>query len=265
MNISAASEHSWRGRALQLVPPLVLVVGTRLLFAYLLQRFPYDGFYGVDSYTYYYQARALWREFTGTAPRGFELFTTDGLQHWPVGYHLQIIAGFLLSGVSPTGGWLLTILFSALCPAVLYLIVQKLFRELRSSGFTLFVVVTGLVAGALLPLNATFTRMGLSLMSDTPACFWTLLSIYFFILAAPLPQKHSDVLPMPSGRRNVLFAFAGFALGVAVLIRYGSILLVMPIAVYLLLSAWPAERNGKLFSGLWERLTPVLWSIPPFL
>lgn len=259
------------GSALKIAPAIIPAGGTLLLFAYLLRRFPYDGLYGIDSYTYYYQARALWNEATGVIPSAYELFSADGLQHWPVGYHLHIILGFLLSGVNPTGGRLLTILLAALCPVLLYLIVQRLLGGSLAGRW--LAVIAGLAAGALLPLNATFTRMGLSLMSDVPTCFWALLSAFCFVRAAPLlgaVEAESHVTPP---WRAGTFALGGFALGVAVLIRYGSILLVAPILVYLALASFRrrTKDEGRTLdekSALSLDKSPVLaalWSVPPFL
>jgi 4-amino-4-deoxy-L-arabinose transferase-like glycosyltransferase len=243
---------------------MLLLVGTLLLFAYLLRRFPYDGLYGVDGYAYYYQARALWEEMSGAAVRPYELFSADGLQHWPVGYHLHIITGFLLSGIDPGGGRMLTILLAALCPVLVYLIVQRLVCS-RVPGNRVLAVVAGLVAGALLPLNATFTRIGLSLMSDAPTAFWALLSIYCFIRAAPLPGADEGPVPVTSGMRNMNFALAGFSMGLAVLTRYGSALLLLPILVYVLLASVSGERVGSPISRLRRNLKHALWAVPAFL
>lgn len=247
----------------RIVPPLLLVLGSLLLFAYLLRRFPYDGMYGIDSFTYFYQARAIWEEATGAPHRAFELFSVDGLQHWPVGYHLQVITGFLFGGTTPRGGWLLTILFAALCPAILFLLVQRLLGALRASGYAFMVIVAGLIAGLLLPLNATYTRMGLSLMSDVPACFFSLLSLYFFVRAAPLPDGGVKE-NLPLRQRSLLFGLAGFAFGLAVLMRYGSGVVAIPLGIYLIFSALPADRDGKLLITIWPRLAPALWSVPAF-
>src|SRR5437773_10993202 len=77
--------------------------------AYLLARFPYDGLYGQDSYAYYYQALAFWQELTGQASFPGQPFTTSGLYHWPIGYHLHLLLGFLIAGVRPAGGRALTL------------------------------------------------------------------------------------------------------------------------------------------------------------
>ncbi|MEO5953677.1 MAG: hypothetical protein ABIQ44_14515, partial [Chloroflexia bacterium] len=252
-------------RLAPLVPPLALVAGSLFLFIFLLRRFPYDGFYAPDNYAYYYQARALWEQITGALPRSYELFTADGLQHWPVGYHIQLIVGFLLNGVTPMGGWLLTILMTALCPALLYWIMQRLFRDLYISGYVFYLVIAGVISGVLISLNATFTRTGLSLMSDVPSCFWALLSIYFFVRAAPMATTQQSDVPASKRQRGILFALAGFSLGLAVLIRYGALLLAVPIAIYLIFAALPGRRNNNLLAMLWSRLSPALWSIPFFL
>ena len=138
----------------------------RALFAYLLAHYPYDGLYGQDSYAYYYQARAILQDMTGQAPQPWQLFSGAQLYHWPVGYHLLIIVGQVISG-SVAGGRALTLITAVGAVVILYLLTGELwvgatFRERA---------LAGLVAGGLLPLVATFTRMGLSLMADVPALF----------------------------------------------------------------------------------------------
>ncbi len=250
----------------RIAPPLLLVGGTLLFFAYLLRRFPYEGLYGVDSFAYYYQARALWEEVTNAPLRAYELFTADGLQHWPIGYHLHIMLGFLLWGVSPTGGRIITIGLAALCPALVYLIVHRLLAGLPvGGGQRLAVVVAGLVAGGLLPLNATFTRMSLSLMSDAPTCLWSLLAIYLFMRGAPLGRDSIRGEDAGANSHKGTFALAGLALGIAVLTRYGTLLLAGPIVAYLLL-AGIASGGGRIdLRVVWKRLSPALWAIPTFL
>src|SRR5438105_6008599 len=99
------------------VTALVLLMGgCAAFFAYLLTRFHYDGLYGQDSYAYYYQARALLRELTGLAPEPWQPFTADNLYHWPVGYHLHIMAGLLL-GAGPGGGRAITLAMAVGAPA----------------------------------------------------------------------------------------------------------------------------------------------------
>jgi 4-amino-4-deoxy-L-arabinose transferase-like glycosyltransferase len=205
----------------------------------------------------------MWEESIHAPGRPFELYAADGLQHWPVGYHLHIIAGFLLSGVDPAGGRILTLLMAALCPVLLYFIAQRLLSGPAETDRRILSVVAGLVAGVLLPLNATYTRMGLSLMSDAPSCFWALLAVYFFVTAAPLPG--AGAYAGTARARSVSFALAGLAMGLAVLTRYGSALLVAPIAVYLILAAFPEERKEISLPIVVSRLLPALWAVPTFL
>lgn len=227
--------------ALRVGPPILLSIACATLFALLLMRHPYDGLYGQDSYAYYYQARALWYEMSGqTMPD--QLFTAQALR-WPVGYLLHLIAGIVIMG-GPSGGRLLTLAMTALTPALLYLIIVQLWR-----GHTRYAsVVAGLVGGAVLPLTGTYTRMGLSIMSDVPAVFWMALAIACCLRAWPQdpPPGEQRATNVKSG---LAWAFAmGFALGMAVLVRYGSILLATPIAVYLALLRW--------YSGSWLQLGP---------
>jgi 4-amino-4-deoxy-L-arabinose transferase-like glycosyltransferase len=211
---------------------LLLVVGCCAFFAYLLARYPYDGLYGQDSYAYYYQARALLHDITGVPLQGWQLFTSDGLYHWPIGYHLLLMLGMLF-GYGPAGGRAITLLMSVGATVVLYLLTGSLLK----SAPRYFRVLAGLVAGAALPLTATYTRVGLSLMADVPALFLGLLGLYCVVRAWPrVDAAH--------GQRTILWAtMGGFALGLAVLTRYGEILLLVPVAVCLLFR-WPDSRSS---------------------
>ena len=87
----------------------MLVAWCCALIWYLLAHYPYDGLYGQNSYAYYYQARAILQDITGQAPQPWQLFSGAQLYHWPVGYHLLMILGQLISG-SVAGGRALTII-----------------------------------------------------------------------------------------------------------------------------------------------------------
>jgi 4-amino-4-deoxy-L-arabinose transferase-like glycosyltransferase len=225
---------SFRSRAVVVIPPVLLVLGTVAFGAYLLWRFPYDGFYGVDTYAYYHQALALWNEITGRSQPPDPLFSAGGLQHWPVGFHLLIVVGIALGGGGPEAARIIVLLMAALCPAVVYLLSGRLAPRLP--GFAR--VVAGLAAGVVLPLNATYTRTGLSLMSDVPALFFVLLGVYAFLRVYPVSAEEQE----PQFRR---WAFAaGLFLGVAVLLRYGSLLIAGPLAVLYLMRAATASRTG---------------------
>lgn len=237
-----AARMAWRATA-DAWAVVALVGGSGLFFAYLLSRFPYDGLYGQDSYAYYFEARALWQQLAGqSAPPG-QLFSAEGLYHWPIGYHLHIILGFLL-GQGPEGGRLITLSMAALCPALVYLLVGRLWPQATHMQR----VVAGLVAGAVLPLNATYTRMGLSLMADIPAIFWGLLGFYCLLRVWPVLATESDTT---ASRARAWAAVGGAALGVAVLIRYASALLIFPLAVYLLVR-WRQWRSQPAGQGRWN-------------
>jgi hypothetical protein len=210
---------------LRIAAPCLLVGGgTALVLGYLLRRFPYDGLYGVDAYAYYYQARAILNDLLGTSPDPNALFDANGLGHWPIGYHLHIIAGFLFGGEGIFGPHVLTIAMAVLCPLLVYalmgLIVPPAKWIARLAG--------GLASAAILPLSATYTRTGLSLMSDVPALFWTLLAVYSFLRLYPPESTPTAREPV---RRWWAITFGG-ALGLAVLMRYGAGLVVLPLVVY---------------------------------
>ena len=233
------------------VPPAILVGLSALLFAYLLARFPYNGFYGQDAYAYYYQAEALWRELTGQAQPPWAQFTANGL-YWPVGYHLHLLPGFLLGW--PEAGRVITLALSALTPAVLYLLVGEIWHTATARPR----IAAGLVAGAVLVLTGTYTRTGLSLMSDVPAVFWGTLAIYGCLRAWPPTERvHGE-------RSRGLWALAaGLSLGVAVLVRYSSALLVPALIAYLLARGYSKRMQGLSQRGEHRRerwQSALLWA-----
>jgi 4-amino-4-deoxy-L-arabinose transferase-like glycosyltransferase len=215
---------------LRWAPPAILVGLSAALFAYLLARFPYNGFYGQDAYAYYYQAEALWRELTGQAEPPWAQFTANGL-YWPVGYHLHLLPGFLLGW--PGMGRVITLALSALTPAVLYLLAGEIWYTATARQR----IASGLVAGAVLVLTGTYTRTGLSLMSDVPSVFWGTLAIYCCLKAwPPVEQTHA-------ARSTGIWALAaGMLLGVAILVRYSAALLLPALIVYLLARGYNQRR-----------------------
>jgi hypothetical protein len=140
---------------------------------------------------------------------------------------------------------------------ILYLLVGELWPGASRRSRTL----AGLVAGAALPLVATYTRMGLSLMADVPALFWGLLGIYCSLRAWPLQmqpvsgvgdQGSSSIVHRPPST----WAFTGgLALGFAVLTRYGSIFLLLPVCIYLFIRHRPSFAS----SGPSVHHPPSVW------
>src|SRR5262249_54850921 len=149
------------------------------------------------------------------------------LYHWPIGYHLHLILGQIITG-SYVGGRAITVCMAVGAALVLYLLAG----ELRPGSTGRARIVAGLVAGGALPLVATYTRMGLSLMADVPAVFWGLLGMYCCLRAWPVrvpsskyqvPSTESEATVTSHSvlgtRYSVLWAVAGgVALGIAVLI-----------------------------------------------
>jgi len=204
----------------------MLLAWCALLFWYLLARFPYDGLYGQDAYAYYYQAKAILQDMTGQASQPWQLFSGAQLYHWPVGYHLLIIVGQIITG-SAAGGRAITIVLAGGAVILLYLLVGELWP-----GATFRTrVLAGLIAGGLLPLVATFTRMGLSVMADVPALFWGLLGIFCCLRAWPVQERVNS-----TAKSSVAWAVAGgLALGLAMLNRYGAIFFALPVVAYYLM------------------------------
>ncbi|HKP54295.1 MAG TPA: phospholipid carrier-dependent glycosyltransferase [Chloroflexia bacterium] len=248
--------------ALRIGPPVLIAVACAALFALLLMRHPYDGFYGQDSYAYYYQARALWQEISGQAMPPDQLFSAQALR-WPVGYLLHLALGIVLSG-GPGGGRVITLALTALTPALIYLIITQLW----SGASQVTRIAAGLIGSAILPLTGTYTRMGLSIMADVPALFWMVLAIFCCLKAWP-PYLSSDLNVVSDNRGRLAWACGmGLALGMAVLVRYGSILLLAPITAYLALLKWQrgswrqlggdARKVGLAILGFAIALVPQL-------
>src|SRR4051794_29778261 len=204
--------------------------------AFLLARFAYDGLYGQDAYAYYGQAQALWREVTGQAPLPDGLYSSNGLYHWPIGYHLHLMLGFLLGGPGPGGGRAITLLMTVLTPALVALLASMLWTGAPARNR----VVAGLIAGGALLLSGTYMRMGLSIMADVPALFWSILAVLCGLQAWP-PDPAVESAPR---HRQIAWAVgAGITFGLAVLTRYGAALLLGPALLYLLLRHLTINRT----------------------
>jgi 4-amino-4-deoxy-L-arabinose transferase-like glycosyltransferase len=196
------------------------------VLAYLLRAYPYSGLYGIDAYAYAGQSTALLRQLSGQPDVPGALFGADGLPHWPIGYHLHLMLGRLVPPGGIEGGRLLTLAIAVGVPVLTYLLAFHI------SGFLTMPAraAAGLVAASALLLTATFTRTGTSIMSDVPAMFWALLACVLTVWGWP----PSDRIP-PEWSPGLRAALVGAALGMAVLVRYASVLIAVPIIAYLLL------------------------------
>jgi hypothetical protein len=221
-------------RLSDLIPPLALIALGVAAVAYLLARHPYDGMYGQDTYGYYGQALAWWREMRGDPQPEFAFYSSQAFR-WPVGYHLHIILGFLLGGAGTWGGWVLNMAMVVMCPVLVYVLVHGLFPVLPRATR----VGAGIIAGGLLMVSGTYLRFGLSLMADVPTLFWGLLG-YNAALRVWSPSG------APKPERAVWALAAGVALGLAVLNRYGALLLLPPLFPYMLLRWNVNERKRPL-------------------
>jgi hypothetical protein len=216
--------------ASNLIPPLALTTLGVAAVAYLLARYPYDGMYGQDTYAYYGQALAWWREMRSDPPPEFAFYTSQAFR-WPVGYHLHVMLGFLFGGTGPWGGWALNLAMMALCPTLVYTLVRGLFPDIPR----ITRLIAGTLAGGLLLASGTYMRFGLSLMADVPALFWGLIGLNAAVRAWP-----------PNGgtreNRRGWALLSGLALGLAVLNRYGALLLLPPLFAYLIVR----RRTGRV-------------------
>ncbi len=225
-------------------PALLLLLASTLWFAYLLVRFPFDGLYGQDSYAYYYQALEIWHKMSGASVPQWP-FAGLGLYHWPVGYHLQVIAGFLLSGEIPAGGRFITVMMADTVPVLVFLLAMKVLPLVNSAQKAL----AGLVSGLVVLFAGVFGQTSLALMSDVPSLFWSLLSALALVHTLPPPNRGT----VPKSRWRWIL-LGGFALGMAVLLRYASILLALPILLYALF--W--VRDQRNLQKPQHLTTPVL-------
>jgi 4-amino-4-deoxy-L-arabinose transferase-like glycosyltransferase len=236
MSESSAATAKWphRERLQALLPFVLLLVAATALYTYLLWRLPFDGLYGQDSYAYYYQARELWDGLWGR-PLPAWPFVSEGLYHWPVGYHMHLMAGFILAGENPVGGRFITLAMAATEP----LLVAALTRAVWVRSTTVQAALAGVVAGCILLLVGVYTRAGLTLMADVPAIFWSTLGIYC-LLRGWSPENNSGA---ETRSRAIWVAGCGVALGISILLRYISALALAPVVAYLALWYW--ERRGR--------------------
>ncbi len=236
--------------ALILIPHGLLLVTSVGLFAYLLARFPFDGLTGQDSYAYYYQARELWDGFWGLPVPQWP-FVGEGLYHWPVGYHLHLMLGFLFGGQSEVGGRLITLAMAVLTPLLVACLVGLLWHTASRLERSL----AGAIAGAILLFTGIYNRASITLMADVPAIFWVTLAMCC-LLRAWSPGR--EVIILSAGRVRWALA-SGASLGIAILLRYVSILLVAPVILYLLF--WYRGNRLKspsLVSGKIRLSLPIL-------
>jgi 4-amino-4-deoxy-L-arabinose transferase-like glycosyltransferase len=116
---------------------------------------------------------------------------------------------------------------AVLLPVMVAVLAWELLRY-RPAPERLF---AGVVAGLTLLFTGVYVRSGLALMSDLPALFWTMLGLNCWVRAVALSDN-----PYPRRAAPVaVYGFiAGLALGMAVAVRYTSVLLVVPALAYLL-------------------------------
>ena len=261
MSLQATAPATRRTLVLTIASLGVVFAASFTLFGFLLVRFPFDGLYGQDSYAYYYQARELWSGIWGT-PSPTWPFASEGLYHWPVGYHLLIMAGFFLTGEDPTGGRLLTLALAALQPVFVALLARLAWR----GSTPLQSYAAGVAAGLVMLTAGVYTRAGLTLMADIPTIFWATASMCCLLQAWP---PGSEGHARQGGRTAWAVAF-GAALGLAILTRYISALFLAPVTLYLLIWYWkrraavqPESRRRRIYLLPVVALAACLCSLLP--
>ncbi len=126
---------------------------------------------------------------------------------YPVGFPLHMLLMALLAG-ERVGPFLVVPVASAVALALLYAMARELGLSQRGS----------LLGVALLAICPTWLLLSLQPMSDVPASTWALAAL---------------LLAMRAGRGDGHAAAAGFALGVAVIVRPSNALLALPLAAVL--------------------------------
>jgi hypothetical protein len=123
----------------------------------------FDGLYGQDSFAYYDFAQGLHNGLlNGDIPSGF---------FWPVGYPALLVIAFTLFGQSIGVAQAFTLLVSALLGPLMYAILRQLgTQRLAACAGGLTIIVCG-------QLN----QSSLVVMSDVPALFWGMLSLWYLL------------------------------------------------------------------------------------
>jgi hypothetical protein len=142
---------------------LSLVAAGLGIRAYMLWGTGFDGLYGQDSYAYYdYAQDIIHGLLQGNLPTGF---------FWPIGYPSLLATIFVFTGATAGAGQGLSILLGALLTPLMYGILRTLGTQRLGAVAT---ALTMLVCGQL-------NQSSLVMMSDVPALFWGLLSLWFLL------------------------------------------------------------------------------------
>lgn len=178
----------------------------------------FDGLYGQDAYSYFAHSQELQTHFSLFHHWQWE--ATPRLLYWPVGYPALVAVFFVFSGATPGAAQLVSLLAGAGAAGLLTSLGYKM-----SGSWTV-----GLVAGSGLALSGLGRQVDVSVMSDAPALFWTILAVWLIWRTRV------------SGRGRWLLA-AGLAFGLAGITRYAALsaLPLLGLAWF-----WPSKETGRL-------------------
>lgn len=218
--LSVAEE--WRTADRQPVSSVLLglfAAGLALRLALILAS-RFDGLYGQDAFEYYTYGRALW-EARGRVP-------LPGPVYWPLGYPYAMLLGFLVTGVRPLGGQLISLLAgSAAAPLTALLARDVLLRfgAERDNAWR-----AALVTGVLMAACGQLVQSSIVVMSDAAGVFWAVLSAWALVRAE-------------GTRRPAWLVLSACALAAATMTRWINGLLILPWAGYWLVDVRQERRT----------------------
>jgi 4-amino-4-deoxy-L-arabinose transferase-like glycosyltransferase len=161
-----------------------------------------------------------------------------------------LFAGAFLIWHSDYAAWIVSTLMNALGPAFLYLGGRKIAGTIPAVIASLLLAFTPFYAGVLRDPSGQFAFdfSGHSLLSDSPAL--TLILLSFWLLVRALRRQ-----------TDLRFALAGFGLGLAVLMRFGSLSSAGVLALLVLAAHRPVRAALACSAGFAAALGPYLgWS-----
>ncbi len=205
-------DREWRATDRQPLPSVFLglfVAALALRLACVIT-YRFDGLYGQNAFEYYKYGRALW-EARGRVP-------LPGPVYWPLGYPYAMLPGFLVTGIRPLGGQLISLLAGgAVAPLTALLARDVLLRfgAERASAWR-----AGLVAAVLTAVCGQLVQSSIVVMSDALGVFWAVLSAWALVRAE-------------GARRPAWLVLSACALAAATMTRWINGLLILPWAWYL--------------------------------
>ena len=166
----------------------------------------FDGLYGQDAFAYY--------DFAQDIQYFLQTFNPPPPFFWSIGYPTQLVIGFALFGVSELVALGISIGMGALLPVLIYGVAIQF--KLRSPY--------AFLAGLLMAFSGQALQSSLVIMSDIPALFWAVLSLFALL-------RYTD-----SSKRRWLILCA-ISLSFAYLARW-IYLLLPPLYMIALLIIW---------------------------